>query len=196
MPNFDIAALNKQVIADAWEQHAKITDNLTAMKKQKLTKVEDDLKQSIGREVSEETARTKSQAQKQLGEVVYANKRSLIAKRTEMEREIFAQLRRRLEEFCAGGQYPEYFEKRLARESSAFAGEHLILTVCGRDETEARSAVRKLGLDCEVETDRDIAIGGFRLCCEARGMVYDDTLDSEFERRREWFKQTSQLTIA
>ena len=51
------------------------------------------------------------------------------------------------------------------------------------------------GKPCEGKCDADILLGGFRMECEEKGIVVDETFDTGIDEQKDWFYTNSGLFI-
>ncbi len=196
MPSFDIAALNSQVVSDAWLESEKINSRLDADRAKKLKKAEAQLAEQSAKKVAAETERAKSASQRRLSDCATENKRSLIALRSRMEKELFDALLQQLQAFTASPAYLPFLTAKLEALQKTPGGEKVILYIRPEDEKAAAEAAQRAGLDCEIRPDRGILHGGARIFLPGQGVMMDSTIDLALEGQREWFRQHSHLTIS
>ncbi len=195
MAKIDIDALNRKVLSEAYAEYDSIVNNLENIKNQKISRIKDSLAENMKNEINIELTRAKNLEQKRLSEIIFSNKRNLINQRVEMEIEIFDELYKKLAEFVSSEEYIKYLYEKLENGKKTFENENVKIYANSKDIEKINKIASELNYTYTIETDNNIKIGGFIIEYINRSLLYNDTLDSEYENQKEWFKKSAQLII-
>ena len=113
--------------------------------------------------------------------------RSVLRKREELACGVFDEVRKKLADFRAGGQYPRWLADALAEAAKRYPGSKPLVRLSPEDMKYAE------GLGAEAEADSSIALGGIIIGFEGLGAVIDCTFDSMLENERAEFCNNKEL---
>ena len=124
-------------------------------------------------------------------------RRGLLTRRTEIEKQVFAEAANHLLEFASMPEYEGFLAERVREAASAFASapEDTVFRVRQGDEVFADAIRKAYGSKCDVKTDSFIKIGGVLAENQTLGRAVNATLDSRLEEQREWFRQQSGMQL-
>ena len=185
----------------AQEQHDKIMREVEAQNAVELEKAEKEFREESYKTIQRRTGEVRSMISRELAEKESAGKKALLARRNEIEKEVFERAAAKLEEFTKTDAYKTYLRRAAIEAKKAFircGEEHMASTVIYiRDRDKKCSPLIKTAFgDCTVKVDPDIILGGLRAENTEIGRVLDVTLDVTLEQQHEWFAEHSGLTIA
>ena len=185
----------------AQEQHDKIMREVEAQNAVELEKAEKEFREESYKTIQRRTGEVRSMISRELAEKESAGKKALLARRNEIEKEVFERAAAKLEEFTKTDAYKTYLRRAAIEAKKAFircGEEHMASTVIYiRDRDKKCSPLIKTAfVDCTVKVDPDIILGGLRAENTEIGRVLDVTLDVTLEQQHEWFAENSGLTIA
>ena len=185
----------------AQEQHDKIMREVEAQNAVELEKAEMEFREESYKTIQRRTGEVRSMISRELAEKESAGKKALLARRNEIEKEVFERAAAKLEEFTKTDAYKTYLRRAAIEAKKAFircGEEHMASTVIYiRDRDKKCSPLIKTAFgDCTVKVDPDIILGGLRAENTEIGRVLDVTLDVTLEQQHEWFAENSGLTIA
>ena len=185
----------------AQEQHDKIMREVEAQNAVELEKAEKEFREESYKTIQRRTGEVRSMISRELAEKESAGKKVLLARRNEIEKEVFERAAAKLEEFTKTDAYKTYLRRAAIEAKKAFircGEEHMASTVIYiRDRDKKCSPLIKTAFgDCTVKVDPDIILGGLRAENTEIGRVLDVTLDVTLEQQHEWFAENSGLTIA
>ena len=185
----------------AQEQHDKIMREVEAQNAVELEKAEKEFREESYKTMQRRTGEVRSMISRELAEKESAGKKALLARRNEIEKEVFERAAAKLEEFTKTDAYKTYLRRAAIEAKKAFircGEEHMASTVIYiRDRDKKCSPLIKTAFgDCTVKVDPDIILGGLRAENTEIGRVLDVTLDVTLEQQHEWFAENSGLTIA
>ncbi|MBQ9901775.1 MAG: hypothetical protein IJM51_05250 [Clostridia bacterium] len=185
----------------AQEQHDKIMREVEAQNAIELEKAEKEFREESYKTIQRRTGEVRSMISRELAEKESAGKKALLARRNEIEKEVFERAAAKLDEFTKTDAYKTYLRRAAIEARKAFVNcgeEHLASTVIYiRDRDKKCSPLIKTAFgDCTVKVDPTILLGGLRAENTEIGRVLDVTLDVTLEQQHEWFAENSGLTIA
>ena len=185
----------------AQEQHDKIMREVEAQNAVELEKAEKEFREESYKTIQRRTGEVRSMISRELAEKESAGKKALLARRNEIEKEVFERAAAKLEEFTKTDAYKTYLRRAAIEAKKAFircGEEHMASTVIYiRDRDKKCSPLIKTAFgDCTVKVDPDIILGGLRAENTEIGRVLDVTLDVTLEQQHEWFAENSGVTIA
>ena len=185
----------------AQEQHDRIMREVEAQNAIELEKAEKEFREESYKTIQRRTGEVRSMISRELAEKESAGKKRLLARRNEIENEVFARAAAKLEEFTKTDAYKTYLRRAAIEAKKAFVKcgeEHMASTVIYiRDRDKKCSPLIKTAFgDCTVKVDPNIILGGLRAENAEIGRVLDVTLDVNLEQQHEWFAENSGLTIA
>ena len=86
-------------------------------------------------------------------------------------------------------------EKKKASDLAQLGYEQVVFYVADRDQAVLKDICEAYGKPCEGKCDADILLGGFRMECEEKGIVVDETFDTGIDEQKDWFYTNSGLFI-
>ncbi len=185
----------------AQEQHDRIMREVEAQNAIELEKAEKEFREESYKTIQRRTGEVRSMISRELAAKESAGKKALLARRNDIEKEVFARAAAKLDEFTKTDAYKTYLRKAAIEARKAFVKcgeEHLSATVIYiRDRDKKCSPLIKTAFgDCTVKVDPNIILGGLRAENAEIGRVLDVTLDVSLEQQHEWFAENSGLTIS
>ena len=127
-------------------------------------------------------------------EVTANYNRMLMNKRDECTTMIFEDVQKELEAFVRGEQYESFLLQKIVKIKEQLPYK-VTLYMGEKDE----QLLEKLQCTCYEGSigviDKNIRIGGFRLECEDKGIIVDETFDFYLEREKEWFYANSGFMV-
>lgn len=120
--------------------------------------------------------------------------RRLMKKRRELTDAVFRAAKQQLKEFAIRKDYVELLKKK-ASDLAQLGYEQVVFYVADRDQAVLKDICEAYGKPCEGKCDADILLGGFRMECEEKGIVVDETFDTGIDEQKDWFYTNSGLFI-
>lgn len=121
------------------------------------------------------------------------NHRKLMEERNALVDQLFAEVKEQIIAFHHSPAYIEKMQEKLQGLSTALFP--ATLYVGKEDEGHLEEWLRLLPQDCVGKVDTSIQLGGFRLEASAKGRIVDESFDQAIKEARDYFLQTSGLTI-
>lgn len=188
--------------AYAKNQHDSIMRELEAQNAEELEKAEKEFREGSYKTIQKKTGEIRSTISREIAAKEQEGKKKLLARRTEIEAEVFEKAAAKLEEFTKTDSYKKYLRKAAAEAKKIFAKadeEKLgatIIYIRDRDKKCSPLIKTAFGADCTVKVDPTIILGGLRAENTEIGRVVNVTLDLALEQQHEWFAENSGLTIS
>lgn len=188
-----VTSIERTVLKDAERQAENMIAAAQKEEKKALRAAKAQAKREVIAFEQKSRADISAAAGRKYAEYAEECRKKLILKRTEIKNEVFCKLKDRL---CAYVQTPEYeaqIGRRLAQVKEKVANGQLSVAV-SRVPADARAAGAVFPGLALTETD-SIAIGGCIVTDHSAGIVYDLTLDSDYQAMQEQFPEISGLSI-
>jgi len=177
----------------AEQQKTRIRGEVEEYKAQKIEQATDsglkDAYELIQREINaKKTELLTEKAQKE-----NALRQKLFCERTRISNEVFQKAEEKLTAFT---QTQEYRDMTI---SSVQKISELVDDVCTvyvkESDMSLSDAIIKICPDAVIYPDPEIKIGGVKVFCHAKCVLYDDTLDTRLKDQRAWFAEESGLKV-
>lgn len=120
-------------------------------------------------------------------------KKQLSNKRSSIEAEVFQKVTEKLKGFTKSQQYKQFLLDSAKEIGLKVKGNNLVIFMREEDmflSEEIKSAISR---QCNVQSTKDIVIGGLKACTDIR--TADDTLEKRLESEHEWFMKNSMMSI-
>ncbi len=192
-----IAKFLDAIDKDALERRRQIEAQVQQANEEALERAragaQEQAQQLIHRELQKRRVEINQKVAKQEAEL----RAALAGRRTEIARQVFEAAAKELSSFTEKPAYERFLAESAARCAALLPEQAVVLYVREADLPRAEALQAAFaGRPCEVRADAAIRIGGLKVCCEASGLLADDTLDSRLEGQRAWFLEQAELTLA
>lgn len=190
-----LALFRRSVQAQAQREADAIEQELEALHRKETDRMEDDLLQeayeAIQRQVRELEAQTATAVSRRRA----ALRRELLARRAQLEEEVFAQAQERLRRFADGPEYAAFLRRRAEALAAQCPWEGSVLTVRPADEALGRELLAFFGPGASLRTDPALEPGGFLLRNDAHGVLGDESLQGALQAQRMRFRAHPELQV-
>lgn len=129
-----------------------------------------------------------------LSKVHEETNRKLMAKRREIALRVFNEAIEKIKEFTMKKDYVASLNKK-AKDLATTSYDQVVFYVARKDEHLLSGLCEAFGKNSEGKVDPEILVGGFRMECESKGIVIDETFDAAIDEQRNWFYTNSGLII-
>lgn len=184
-----IEAVNR----DADEECEKIKSQAEYEKNEKMALFSKELDLNIQNKIEYEIKKLRGESNKQMAELENRMKLELVQKRTQIEKDVFSKVEKKIKEFVKSDSYKDFILKSASEIGKLLKGDNLMIFVRDDDlifESEIKNAV---GKDCKIEVSEEIVLGGLKASTDLQ--TADDTLEKRLENEHEWFINNSKLSI-
>lgn len=200
-----LAKFHQAINHYAQEQRRKIEEEVADFKKRELEEAEDEVLVESFHLIQKEMADMRGRISREMAQREIAGRRALLEKRNQITREVFAAAAEILKKEAQGSGYASLLDRFAAQARAAFekrcasAGlpfpEDVVLLLKEGDESHQGHVRAAFGRPCRFETDGSISIGGLRAYSVSLHLELDSALDSLLEDQRDWFEETSRLSV-
>lgn len=177
-----VDAINK----DALKLCKEIEKDAKKLYSEEVKKLEDAAK----RELDSKTAYAESRIMSDINRKAAADKslyrHELYKRREELTGEVFLKAEQQLKEFTLGDEYDAFLISSIKR-MCRLIGSDITLYVKPEDYEKTCAAAKESGLECVINEDKSIRIGGIRAKTNDGSKTADDTLDERLAEQRDWF---------
>ena len=123
------------------------------------------------------------------------SKEAMFNRRDEIIGSVFANVKKRLEEFVREKDYPVWIEKALGS-ALREAGEGKISVTVDEEDLELFKEIRtRLGADFDISESDEPVIGGFLILNRDKGLIWNYTFVNRLNRERASFLERIPLSI-
>lgn len=190
-----LGKFSEMVMQDAYRKKNERIRQAEQEKQELIAASEIQYLQKAYEKIQEAVKRFDKEYNEEISKAIVESKEAMFNRRDEIVRSVFDNVKKRLQEFVKGNEYPAYIQERLAA-AAREAGEGKILVTVNEEDMALFGEIRsRLGVDFELaESDEDI-IGGFLITNSDKGLVWDYTFLSRLNREREDFLVRTGLSI-
>ena len=119
---------------------------------------------------------------------------SLIKKRESLVSEIFESVKEKIRAFTETEEYILFLQNSLSQMLKYSDGDLTVFAKSG-DIEKVKTACDRLNVNCVIEEDNTILLGGIRARNKEANKIFDDTLDERINEQKEYFLLESGLII-
>lgn len=178
---------------DASRRRKEITQQIDAYIAAETEKAEAEAQRTADDRVKYESDRIQAQTNSRLAKATTETSAHLAACRNEITRQVFDQAKAKLLAYVQTPDYLTWLSQSFDSMASML-GAGMTVYVCPRDLPALKKLQAEKGVDCQLQADENIVIGGLR--AENNAKTADDTLDSRLADQEDWFFQNAGLSIA
>lgn len=185
----------KEIAREAAKERETIMEEAKTIRENALEKIRHeasvDAKNQMEREINEiilENKKEISRMQRQINQ-------NLIAKRQELQTQIFAEVRKVLVDFTKQDEYVSFIEKNIASLPEVIYDGDVVVSISKADEALFKKVSSQFKKEVKIVSDAKVEIGGFIATNLSQGMIVDNSLDYRLENQKEWFYNHSGLVI-
>ena len=173
---------------------AGIEQEIDEIRKKSMEGLELEAQREAGLTREQELKEMASELAIRLSKAHEETNRRLMKKRRELTDAVFRAAKQQLKEFAIRKDYVELLKKK-ASDLAQLGYEQVVFYVADRDQAVLKDICEAYGKPCEGKCDADILLGGFRMECEEKGIVVDETFDTGIDEQKDWFYTNSGLFI-
>lgn len=138
-----------------------------------------------------EIARSESVFRRDMSRCDYELKKAVLSYRNERITEFFSETEKRLQDFAASEQYPDYLKRSLEKIRASIALDSATLIYARACDVDMVRALTS----CEVTADNSIKLGGLRAVCRVKNVLCDVTLDMALGDEKRLFTEKTELRL-
>lgn len=171
-----------------------IDQEIEDIRKNTIENMEQEARRIVGLSREQELKELANEHSIRLSKAHEETNRKLMQKRRELSEAVFQAAADKLKEFAQSTAYAQLLKNKAA--ALADLGYANVVFYVGENDQHLLEDIRKAyGKRCEGACDPSILLGGFRMECEEKGIVVDETFDSGILEQKEWFYTNSGLFI-
>jgi len=190
-----LGKFSEMVMQDAYRKKNERIRQAEKEKEELIASSELQYLQKAYEKIQEAVRKFDKEYNEEISKAIVESKEAMFNRRDEIVRSVFDNVRKRIQEFVRGKEYPNYIEERL-KAAIREAGDGKLLVTVNEEDMALFSEIRtRLGADFELsESDEDI-IGGFLITNRDKGLVWDYSFLSRLNRERADFLVRTGLSI-
>ncbi len=171
-----------------------LRQEIEEIRERAISEMKEDAQKEANIILEQELHEVRSDYAMKTSEVTANYNRMLMNKRDECTTMIFEDVQKELEAFVRSEQYESFLLQKIVKIKEQLPYK-VTLYMGEKDE----QLLEKLQCTCYEGSigviDKNIRIGGFRLECEDKGIIVDETFDFYLEREKEWFYANSGFMV-
>ncbi len=183
-------AINKAAL----EKCGNINKQIEAMMKKELEDAQKRIDSQNHKRIARETAKIKAKYKTQVAAYHKEFKDAIYKKRLGYQTEIFEKAKEKIEAFVNSDDY-KAFLINAANEVSKKAGDNCTVYLSRNDAQRYGEAVMSCFNNAKLSVDSAIKLGGVKVKDYEKGILFDNSIDSEFEQQKTWFLNNASLNI-
>jgi V/A-type H+/Na+-transporting ATPase subunit E len=192
-PDKKLDKFTSAVLSDAQARRAKILAEIEDYRKAEMEKAEEDILHEAYIMIQNEISAIKNRQSKTVSLAELEGRRKFLRQREDIMGKVFSEASARVLEYA---KTPEYADKLCADVGASCAEMPegaLVIRLRHDDMPYADRLAAASGRGAGVEEDSSIALGGFILVNNDKGVIVDNTLDLKLASQKEWFASSSGL---
>lgn len=191
-----IAKFLDAIDRDALERRRQIEAQVQQANEEALERARADAQEQAQQLINRELQKRRVALNQKVAKEEADLRAALAGRRTEIARQVFEAAAQELVSFTDRPEYEHFLAESAVRCASLLPEQAVVLYVRKADLTRAEALQAAFaGRPCKVCADASIRIGGLKACCEAGGLLADDTLDGRLQQQRAWFLEQAELTL-
>lgn len=179
----------------AEERKRRIKQEVEAFREEQLRRANDEGTEAAYSFIQREKNEYNSLLAKELSLKETAVKHELFKKRQRMVDSIFDEARKRIVSYTESNRYSQYMNTAANNLREFVNGRRVVIYISPKDSGYEEDIRKIFSGNCEILYDNSIELGGIRCCCEELSIIADETLDSKFADRKNWFVDNSKFII-
>ena len=192
--NSKLEKMRRQIDAAAEAEAKKLIGDAEKKAKAMIDEENELIAKEKNRTALAKASKAESDARRRVSESKFTADRKVLLHRNSLVNSLFDEISAQLAEFTGSDKYKAHLEKcaQLADGREKLTAGTAVY--CRRADTDtALEVLKKYGV--QVETDRNIMLGGLIFKYPEKGIFIDLTLDTAFEAQREAFSAKSEMQL-
>jgi len=190
-----LARFSEMVMQEAYRKKNERIRQAEEEKKEIISSSEIKYLQKAYEKIQEAVRRFEREHNEEISKAIVESKEALFSRREEIICSVFEGVRKRLEEYVSGDDYPVRMEKEL-ESALRDAGEGKITVIVNERDLELFGRIRtRLGAGFDIQASDEDIIGGFLVMNRDRGLVWDHSYLGRLNDERASFLERIPLNI-
>jgi vacuolar-type H+-ATPase subunit E/Vma4 len=190
-----LGKFSEMVMQDAYRKKKERVRQAETEKQEIIASSEIQHLQKAYEKIQDAVRRFEKQYNEEISKAVVESKEAMFNRRDEIIGSVFANVKKRLEEFVREKDYPVWIEKALGS-ALREAGEGKISVTVDEEDLELFKEIRtRLGADFDISESDEPVIGGFLILNRDKGLIWNYTFVNRLNRERASFLERIPLNI-
>lgn len=185
----------KAIQRESDKQVEKLRKEINAIYSREIKKVKEDLAIKKQVQLSKAIRDVQVDYQDKINKIGVGYDEKLIKKRTEMTDYVFNHVEKKLVDFVQKPEYEELMALKIKEMKSSIKDKKVSFQIGLEDQKLEKLIQKEYGVKSAIERTEDIRLGGFQALLIDDEVEIDETIDSKFNERKEWFYMNSKLFI-
>lgn len=186
----------KQEIALSAQRECLVIDQETkAIREKALARINQEAKMDASAKMERELNQITLENQKEISRMQRQTTLELIAKRQELQNQVFEAARQKLISFTAEKEYITFLKQKIAALPAEIYDGELEIGIANKDAQIFQELSDQFIKPVKIVVKDAMTIGGLIATNRTLGLVVDNSLDHQLEEQKEWFYHHSGLII-
>lgn len=172
----------------------KIESEIDTIRQKSIEEMEEEAQREAGLTKDQEIKEMMADQAIRISKLHEETNRKLMKKRRELFDAIFDEAKIKLKEYASSSECIQLL-KQTASDLGKKDFDHVTFYTAKKDSELLKALQEAYGKACDGKADETIELGGFRMECESRGIVIDETFDTGLDEQKDWFYTNSGLFI-
>lgn len=180
---------------EAEKERLTLLDEAKEIREEALNKIRQAASLDAKRRMEKEISEIILENQKEISTMQRKTNATLIAKRQELQNEVFKEAKEALSQFVESEKYYAWMQKQFANLPAEILKDGIEMHVRTQDEAMMNDLLKVSKVKVKMVIDETITLGGFKVFSLANGFIVDESLDYRLENCQEWFYNHSGFVI-
>ncbi|MEF2783107.1 V-type ATP synthase subunit E family protein [Erysipelotrichaceae bacterium HCN-30851] len=172
----------------------KIESEIDTIRQKSIEEMEEEAQREAGLTKDQEIKEMMADQAIRISKLHEETNRKLMKKRRELFDAIFDEAKIKLKEYASSSECIQLLKQK-ASDLGKKDFDHVTFYTAKKDSELLKALQEAYGKACDGKADETIELGGFRMECESRGIVIDETFDTGLDEQKDWFYTNSGLFI-
>lgn len=190
-----LAYFQNAIQKEAEKERLTLLDEAKEIREEALNKIRQAASLDAKRRMEKEISEIILENQKEISTMQRKTNATLIAKRQELQNEVFKEAKEALSQFVESEKYYAWMQKQFANLPAEILKDGIEMHVRTQDEAMMNDLLKVSKVKVKMVIDETITLGGFKVFSLANGFIVDESLDYRLENCQEWFYNHSGFVI-
>ena len=172
----------------------KIESEIDIIRQKSIEEMEEEAQREAGLTKEQEEKEMMADQAIRISKLREETNRKLMKKRRELFDAVFDAAKEKLKEYASSSDCIQLLKQK-ALDLGTKNFDHVTFYMAEKDSGLLKMLQEAYGKTCDGKVDEVIKLGGFRMECESKGIVIDETFDTGLEEQKDWFYTNSGLFI-
>ena len=172
----------------------KIESEIDTIRQKSIEEMEEEAQREAGLTKDQEIKEMMADQAIRISKLHEETNRKLMKKCRELFDAIFDEAKIKLKEYASSSECIQLLKQK-ASDLGKKDFDHVTFYTAKKDSELLKALQEAYGKACDGKADETIELGGFRMECESRGIVIDETFDTGLDEQKDWFYTNPGLFI-